>query len=208
MTQYAGIDYGLGRMNVDQETGIRYGIISQHTVGQAWYELAEGDYGKPTCPKCGNEVKASDDPALFADNVELNEAEDNPEWFDGQDYTCVPCQTCYWYDEVFSEEAIGWSFEDSNYTLTDCLDSDIFVLKSPYYTYAQYCSPCVPGACNLDHPLEIADGENTDTLSRCYALGHDWFWDTESGQAPYRVWRVKDDTEVLTEVKAEGRVSE
>jgi hypothetical protein len=49
-TEYAGIDYGLGRANVDHETGIRYGVISQHTVGQAWYDSAEAEYGEPHCP--------------------------------------------------------------------------------------------------------------------------------------------------------------
>jgi hypothetical protein len=27
-----GIDYGMGLSNIDEETGIRYGIISQHSV--------------------------------------------------------------------------------------------------------------------------------------------------------------------------------
>jgi hypothetical protein len=55
------------------------------------------------------------------------------------------------------------------------------VVKSPFYTYAQFCSPCVPGAGNLDNPM--AEGVKT------YCLGHDWF---EGGVAPYPVWRVDD----------------
>ena len=31
-TDYVGIDYGLGRSNIDKATGIRYGVISQHSV--------------------------------------------------------------------------------------------------------------------------------------------------------------------------------
>jgi len=37
----------------------------------------------------------------------------------------------------------------------NCLDSDILVTKSPFYTYAPFCSPCVPGAGNLDSTVPI-----------------------------------------------------
>jgi hypothetical protein len=53
------------------------------------------------------------------------------------------------------------------------------VLKSPYYTYANYCSPCVPGAGNLD---DIVEGE-----VKTYCFGHDWF---EEEKAPYPVYSV------------------
>jgi len=56
MTNYIGIDYGRGETNIDKLTGIRFGVINQGEVGQAWFESAEADYGKPTCPKCGNEA--------------------------------------------------------------------------------------------------------------------------------------------------------
>lgn len=46
-----------------------------------------------------------------------------------------------------------------------------------YGTFAQFCSPCVPGA--GDSPL--ADGVKT------YCLGHGWF---EDGKAPYAVYSV------------------
>ena len=36
----AGIDYGMGQSNVDHATGIRYGVIAQNNVGQAWYDAA------------------------------------------------------------------------------------------------------------------------------------------------------------------------
>lgn len=213
-TTYAGIDYGMGRTtNVDLATGIRYGVIAQNSVGQAWDDSAEADYGEAHCPKCGNEVKASDDPTLFAEQLELGEAgelngDGTPAWFDGQDYACLDCEECFQSDECFNDEPLGWSFEDTEYTLSDCLDSDIFILKSPYYTYAQFCSPCVPGACSLDNPLDAPfnactcikphhDGNcQYAGVPRCYALGHEWF---EGGKAPYRVFRVADDVELVSE---------
>lgn len=162
---YTGIDYGLGRTNIDQETGIRYGVISQHTVGERWYDAAEPQYGDPTCPKCGAIVH----PARA-----------------NKDYRCRACRANYWSDEVYGEEPIGYTFEDSEYSITDCLDSDIMICRSPYYTFAQFCSPCVPGAGNLDTPMP--DGVKT------YCLGADWF---EDDRAPYPVYRVSDDSLVL-----------
>lgn len=164
-----GLDYGLGRTNIDAETGIRYGVISQHTVGQAWYDSAEPDYGKATCGKCGNEVQE-----YSADAV-------TEEWDDdGSDYMCSHCKRTFDSDQAFGDEPLGWNYEGDGYVLTDCLDSDIFVLKSPYFTFAQFCSPCVPGAGNLETFCE--DGPKT------YALGHDWF---EDGVAPYPLYLVE-----------------
>lgn len=170
---YPGIDYGLGRTNRDTETGIRYGVISQYTVGQAWYDDAQPDYGEATCPKCGNAAKEYGD---------SHEDYDSYSEYGCADYACENCEHTLDSCEVFSEEPLGHSFENAEYTLTNCLDSDIMVIKSPYYTFAQFCSPCVPGAGNLDSPMP--EGAKT------YCLGHNWF---ESGVAPYPVYCVKTD---------------
>ena len=155
----AGIDYGMGRTNRDPENGIRYGVISQHSVSQAWSDCAEPDYGKAHCPKCGNDAMqylAIHEPfAQFGRGC--------------ADYACEDCEITFDSSESFPDEAQGWSYNDEGYKLADCLDSDIFVLKSPYYTHAQFCSPCVPGAGNLDS--HDPDGAQT------YCLGHDWFED-------------------------------
>jgi hypothetical protein len=74
-------------------------------------------------------------------------------------------------------EPIGWEYEGEGYQLTDCLDSAVMVIKSPYYTYCKYCSPCVPGAGDLNNPE--TDGVKT------YCLNHDFF---TSGKAPYPVY--------------------
>lgn len=167
---YAGIDYGLGQANIDTDTGIRYGVISQNSVLQAWADSSEAEYGEPTCGKCGN-------PAISAcDTPETSEWEE----LGPGDYACLECKRVFWSDEAFSDEPLGYSYEGDGYKLTDCLDSDIFVLKSTYYTFAQFCSPCVPGAGNLDTPCE--NGPKT------YCLGHDWF---EDGQAPYPVYSIE-----------------
>lgn len=167
----AGIDYGMGRTNINVETGIRFGVISQHTVLQAWCDSAVADYGEATCGKCGN---AAIESSAAPDDI------DSAEWFSGKDYYCAHCEWCFWSDEAFGEEPIGFSFEEDGYKLTNCLDSDIMILESPFFTHARFCSPCVPGAGNLD----CADENGVKT----YCLGHDWF---EDGKAPYPVYSVE-----------------
>jgi hypothetical protein len=127
----AGIDYGLGKSNIDTATGIRYGVISTHSVGERLYDAQQFEY---------------------------------PD--DADEYS----------------EPIGWHVKDDDYMITQCLDTDAMILKSPYYTFAQFCSPCVPGAGNLDHPME--NGVKT------YCLDASWF---ENDRAPYPVFRVADD---------------
>ena len=179
---YTGIDYGLGQSNVDLENGIRYGVISQNSVLQAWADSSEADYGEPTCGNCGNPcVEISHESVPDLDTVE--------DWDNsGHDYACVACKRTFWSDEAFGYEPLGYSYEADGYKLTDCLDNDIFVLKSLYFTYAQFCSPCVPGAGNLD----TTGPEGVKT----YCLGHDWFDDSK---APYPVFSVETGLEVFPE---------
>jgi hypothetical protein len=57
-TEYAGIDYSLGRSNVDRSNGIHFGVISLHAINMDRLEEFESQYGNPHCPKCGNECEA------------------------------------------------------------------------------------------------------------------------------------------------------
>jgi hypothetical protein len=169
------IDYGGGVTNVDLKTGIRYGVISQHSVGEAWYEQSEPDYGEAHCPECGQEIF---DSSLYSSGERGNEKDGE---LADQDYYCENCcKESFWSDEVFGEP-ISWFFEDDEYYLVSCLDSDIMVIRSPYYTYAAPCSPCVPGAGDLDSPRE--DGVKT------YCLDSEWFDD----DAPYPIFEVSEE---------------
>ena len=178
-TDYAGIDYSRGLSNVNHATGIHYGVISQHAINPDALGDMEPDYGPATCGYCGGP----------AEEGCIDPEPDYPEWTDeGSDYFCRKCKRSFNSEDAFSDEACGFSYEEDGYSLADCLDSDIFVFNSPYYTFAQFCSPCVPGAGNLESPCP--NGPKT------YALGHDWF---NGGVAPYPVYRVSDDTLVPAE---------
>ena len=176
-----GIDYGLGTTNIDKTTGIRFGVISQHSIMPECFDYFEQDYGTPHCPECGNNVNGTNEDGDF-DNIDA----DNYQSHGCNDYYCETCNHYLDSSVVFSEESLGQSYDRDGYQITDCLDSDLFILKSPYYTFAQFCSPCVPGAGNLDNPMP--EGIKT------YCLGHDWF---EDGKAPYPVYSVADDSEVI-----------
>jgi hypothetical protein len=179
----SGIDYGHGRTNIDHATGIRYGVISIHAVTQAWCDSSELVYPDPTCPKCGADVRG----VIESDDMDALE-----QFGRGcADYVCEACQLTIDAADCIGDEATGSKLDDGEYEAVDCLDSDIMVLKSPYYTRGVFCSPCVPGAVSLESP--------DDDGAKAYCFGHDWF---EDGAAPYRVYRVSDDSEVLPETDA------
>ncbi len=172
MQQKVGIDYGGGMANIDPKTGIRFGVISMHSVIEAWMEESQADFGKPEeveCPHCFN-VQYGD-----------------MEW--DEEIICKKCGEEFLCTLPDFAEPLGYFLENEQYTMVDCLDSDIMILRSPYYTHAMYCSPCVPGAGNLNSP--IPDGG-----IKAYCLGHDWF---DERKAPYPVFRVEDGQEVFPE---------
>ncbi len=162
-TSYAGIDYSCGHpVNINVETGIRYGVICSHRAMPEAVEEFEPEYPDPEC-ECGRAILDNDEPCECGASTE--------------DLDMI-------HDML---EPIGFTFTAEGYEATLDDYNDIMVLKSPYFTFAQFCSPCAPGACHLENPLEVADGEAT-MANRAYCLGHDWF---DNGQAPYAVFSVE-----------------
>lgn len=177
----AGIDYGgYAGSNRDPVTGIHYGVIRYNSLADWAWERFEDDYGDPACPKCGGDVTPSaevEDDTL--DTLDIEQL---------KDFLCVSCVRTFWDHQCMADESIGFSYEGEGYTAHDAFDKTcVFVIKSPYYTYTRFCSPCAPGAGDLDGPLEPDEGVKT------FCFGPDWF---EDGECPYRVWRVVDDVEV------------
>ena len=174
----AGIDYGRGVSNRDPATGIHYGVINYHSLSGDAAADFEDDYDDPMCPKCGVEVMPSVDVVEeFGDDAT-------------KDYHCPRCDKSYYDYECTADESIGFSYDKDGYLAHDAFDKTcVFVTKSPFYTYTRYCSPCAPGAGNLD-AFQFEEG---NVGVKTYCFGRDWF---EDGKCPYRVWRVSDDTEV------------
>lgn len=152
------IDYGMGRTNIDRVTGIRFGVISQNSIMQAWADCSQGVYPCATC-ECGD---------LERDDCEA--------------------------------EATEFEYQEDGYDMQSCLDSDVMVLRSRWFTYGPFCSPCVPGAVNLDGAARAWVDELTGAGDRVhhgapgYCVDHDWF---DNGVAPYRVFSVANGREVF-----------
>ena len=160
-TDYAGIDYSLGRSNIDHETGIHYGVVQHDVIGSAWYEDSEPHYIF-ACPYCENEL-----PGEVLDEV----------------VTCPDCETTFNIEEFDCLEPVSFYYDAGGYQAEQSYDDpDIFITKAPCFTYCQYCSPCAPGAGYLTNWTDEGIG------IKAYCFGHDWY---ESGVAPYPVYDVK-----------------
>lgn len=224
----AGIDYGMGTTNIDLDTGIRFGVIPANDLGESWYESSEGDYGPPCCGECGNEAIEIDNLPFDLDDCKTIDpkakkhsysyrtherlripAEFQDEygefWDDeGRDYACLDCARSFDSDDAWGDDGPvnGHVLDDGEYKAHQGYDDcDVFILKSPYYTRAQFCSPCAPGAAYLRSPCE--DGP------KAYCFAPDWFrayddnevtgeYEGEKTSCPYPVWRVEDDELVFT----------
>ena len=137
MTQNADIDYGMGAINIDKDTGIRYGVISQHSISGEALSDFESYYGNATCPQCGTILKE------FDEDHHYDYSDSDRRGCSCADFACETCEV--FFDDTMSEyfypdEPLSWYLEDSEYSAEFCLDSDIIIVKSPYFTYGQYCA--------------------------------------------------------------------
>jgi hypothetical protein len=210
-----GLDYVGGKVNIDTETGIRYGVIPSNDITQAWAESSEADYGPPTCPKCGNEARPvktrtehSDPPGQW---VSVVIDEEFPEGWEeeGMDYVCEACKLVFDDSEAYGDEPLGWYVDDGEYEASCDSYGNVFILKSPYYTYGPFCCPCAPGAIYLrdgeEPPEPLPSGERLSSWEnrRAYCFDPEWFDAWEDAQVtgvyngnktscPYPVYRVSD----------------
>lgn len=168
-----GIDYsGPGStVNRDPETGIRYGIIPSHALGNC-IEDFELQYDA-CCPHCGEELP--EDTQFTSRTVK------RPGGSFSNVYAadCPACGKLIREHEQYSDIPSRQVLDNGEYQGHIDSSGDAWCLKSPYYTRAAFCSPCAPGACHLNNPCD--DGE------RCFCFGHDWF---DDGVAPYPVYSV------------------
>jgi hypothetical protein len=171
-TNYPGIDYSAGRpINRDTATGIRYGVIPASDCNS---DALEDIYSNGTDTDYEDWKTAIEDAVKSALSDYLSERAiqrviDNGLDDIGEDY-----------------EQTGrtrYSYESDGYKLQIASDGDLWVIKSPYFTYAQFCSPCAPGACYLRSPLD-----SPNEVNKCYCLGPDWF--SNDCPCPYPVYSI------------------
>lgn len=165
--QTGSIDYGMGKSNINLDTGIRYGAISCNSLdGDANNDIfTQGAVYIPSCPACGH---------IFDENTDLDMVFECPECKEeigdsGELYGDEPS-----YIRFVEDTAQG------KIIVEGCLDNDYVITESPYYTMARLCSPCVPGAGDLDSP-------DPEYGYKTYCLPSDYF---EDGKPPYKYNRV------------------
>ena len=168
-----GIDYSghTGTCNRGP-TGIRYGVMSANceSLNDWFWESVEPHYSE-WCPNCCESLDEGWESA--------------GEETDDYNYCCPHCGHNIDDGDQYGEEPDANIIQDSEITGFVASSNDIWVTDSPFYTHAQYCSPCAPGAGHLENPCD--DGVRT------YCLGHDWF----DGQAPYPVYSIKTEELVM-----------
>jgi hypothetical protein len=169
-TKNAGIDYGMGKTNVDHETGIHYGVIHQNHCAQAWCDSAEPHY-PACCPKCGSDIEQE-----IIDNC-----------YAGEEQTCPHCNESLEESDFQDAEPSSYVLNDGEYVAESDEYGDIFIIKSPYYTKCAYCSPCAPGAGYLT-------STNKNGI-KAYCFGHDFF----DEKAPYPVFSVETNKRIKPE---------
>ena len=177
---YKGIDYGRGLSNVDSETKLRYGVIAQSSImAEAVDDVYHGPHSKDLAYESWvSDIEEKVKSAVRSELEDYLNERQLKEVCEAGAEAVLDCNISDCYEgECYPH------YEHDGYVIQKCLETDLFIIKSNYKTYAQFCSPCVPGACNLDAPLE-----NKDDGNACYCLGHDWF---DGGKAPYRVFTLE-----------------
>lgn len=196
--------------NMNHETGIHYGVIPQNAL-DSWslddiysngidlgYESAQQEL-KDHCLSVANilkrhEVQTEED---VLDVVDY--------WFSDYDCSNYEADTDFiklhttkelandlfdhfedqWQDAMSCAESGPYRYESDGYIMETDSHSDLFITESSYYTLCRECSPCAP---NAGYLLDRGDS------MKAYCLGHEWF---EGDKAPYPVFRVDNDEEVL-----------
>lgn len=175
--------------NYDEKTGIRYGVISPHSISSWSLDEIYQNGTDPIYEESKREFRQKVFDVLneYCSTDECNNLCD---------------QAIEIFNERFESDGSGiMDYEDKEYTLHNSSDNfGIYVIRSPYYTYCRDCSPCAPGAGDLNAPMTSYDGPISTNYDKTLCLGQEWFdqEDSEYSQKiPYRVFRVDNDQEVI-----------
>ncbi|MCK9432962.1 MAG: hypothetical protein M0R00_08390 [Candidatus Omnitrophica bacterium] len=188
--------------NFDEKTGIRYGVISPHSISSFALDDIYNEGTDPQYESAKEDFENGLKSAIkeFCDNNSNMRLDDR--------HIDIDAIMDQWNDHYESDGSGIMDYSDNEYSLHVSGDNfGIFVMKSPYYTFCRGCSPCAPGAGDLNNPIDPVN-LNLSTLEHISAktlcLGPEWFdreKDQYSRNMPYRCFKVSDDTEVFPEVK-------
>lgn len=192
-TNYPGIDYSMNDgTNQDAETGIRYGMISCNSVSP-WamddvYQNGDDIDFEEFKDTLKDELESAirgvlEERGLVSEYRKMNDPEELAESI---------VNDLEWDNYEGTGDCTHYAYEDGDgadkLVVQTSSHNEMWVFKSPFYTRAQFCSPCVPGAGNLDTPC--------DAGPKTYCLPPDWF--DEENPCPHPIYRVADDVLVYT----------
>jgi hypothetical protein len=176
--------------NFNETVGIRYGVISPHSISSWSLDTIYNEGTDPLYEELKNDLI---DPI----RKHLN----NFGFSVGQIDEVLDPLIDNFNDSYESDGSGIMDYSDKEYDLHVSGDNfGIFVMKSPYYTYCRGCSPCAPGAGDLDSSFDPDEHKITEGHHRALCLGPEWFDKEESEYSkkiPYRVFRVDNDQEVV-----------
>lgn len=187
-TTYKGIDYGLGKSNVNTQTGIRFGVISQNTLNpealddvfQTGEDLDFESFREQVKADLLSAIEGALNNYLIGSRLPDSAKDAADAAFDAISDNLGDC-----YENT--GDCTRMEYKRDGYHVRTDSSGDVWVFESAFFTYAQFCSPCAPGACYLSAFLCNPDPE-TDKDNRAYCFGHDWF---DDGKAPYPVYSVE-----------------
>lgn len=157
--------------NFDPETGIHYGAIQQNSLDAECAQEFFDHATDLTFQAYQDEVK-KDLRGALEDRLRSSQLDAAVE----AAFDAVEDEI----NENYEADDPDLRYAQDDYVIVNGLSNTIFiVIKSPYFTYARGCSPCVPNAGDLDNPRE--GGLKT------YCLGLEWFGDQEP---PYPIYSV------------------
>jgi hypothetical protein len=167
--------------NVNFDTGIHYGCISQHSVDLStmddWYD---------------NDAYYDEAKQEIIDGIKSALSD----YFDEEYIAEVVEAALDRFNESYQNDEPAYYFEDSEYSAEYSQSLCCWIIKkSPYYTYCKTCSPCVPNAGDLDSPVtpdEYMDGIERGffhpKLVKAYCLPKEFF---DGDKAPYKYFSVE-----------------
>ena len=174
--------------NLNFDTGIHYGCISQHSVDMSqmddWYD------NDATYEEAKDEIEDR-----------ISEALDG--LLDPVDISNVVDEAIDRFNESYQNDEPAYYYSDDEYEAEFSHSLSCWIiLKSPYYTYCKGCSPCVPNAGDLDSPVTPEDFDENNlpvsmfdygTVRRAYCLPERFF---DDDKAPYEYFKVENDEHV------------
>jgi len=131
-----GIDYGRGITNIDTSNGIRFGVVACNALSPWIWDDLDPVFGPPVCKDCQHEMdyESPDDSGRFS---------------------CPECSTLTDEEDAYPHEPVGYEYKSETLVMHTAFDNtELFVTKSTHARCVKFCSPCAPGAGDIDSPDE------------------------------------------------------